>query len=81
LIRSIDRGIDDKEAKRLVRRLSKAANEKIDIPYIPEFAEKIALRFVIGMVEKQPAKNSTSKKFVLNRTKWLFRIQMKILKV
>ncbi|MFW5756570.1 MAG: hypothetical protein ACOCWK_08195 [Tangfeifania sp.] len=57
LIRSTDRGIDDKEARRLVRRLSKAANEKIDIPYLPEFAEKIAFRFVIGMVVKAARKN------------------------
>jgi hypothetical protein len=57
LIRSTDRGIDDKEAKRLVRRLAKAANSKIDIPYIPEFAEKFAFRFVIGMVVKAARKN------------------------
>jgi len=56
LIRSTDRGIDDKEAKRLVRRLSKAANKRIDIPYIPEFAEKFAFRFVIGMVVKAARK-------------------------
>ena len=36
LIRSTDKGIDDREAKRLVRRLTRMANEKIDIPYIPE---------------------------------------------
>ncbi|SHI54399.1 hypothetical protein SAMN05444280_10392 [Tangfeifania diversioriginum] len=56
LIRSTDRGIDDKEAKRLVRRLSKSANKRIDIPYIPEFAEKFAFRFVIGMVVKAARK-------------------------
>ncbi|MGM0620740.1 MAG: hypothetical protein ACQETJ_06835 [Bacteroidota bacterium] len=56
LIRSTDRGIDDKEAKRLVRRLTKAANDKIDIPYLPEFAEKFAYRFVIGMVVKAARK-------------------------
>mgnify|MGYP006302619347 CR=1 FL=1 len=56
LIRSTDRGIDDKEAKRLVRRLARAANNKIDIPYLPEFAEKIAFRFVIGMVVKAARK-------------------------
>jgi hypothetical protein len=48
LIRSADRGIDDEEAKRLMRRLSKLANDKINIPYIPEAAEFIAIRFVIG---------------------------------
>ncbi len=56
LIRSTDRGIDEKEAKRLVRRLTKAANDKIDIPYLPEFAEKFAYRFVIGMVVKADRK-------------------------
>ena len=57
LIRSTDQGIDGKEAKRLVRRLSRAANDKIDIPYLPEFAEKFAFRFVIGMVVKAARKN------------------------
>jgi len=50
LTRSIDGGIDDAEAKRLITRLAKLANEKIDIPYIPEKAEYIALRFVIAIV-------------------------------
>ena len=49
LIRSVDLGIDNREAKRLVRRLTKLANEKIDIPYIPEQMEFIALKFVIGI--------------------------------
>lgn len=57
LIRSADHGIDEKEAKRLVRRLSKAANNKIDIPYLPEVAERFAFRFVIGMVVKAARKN------------------------
>lgn len=56
LIRSTDQGIDDKEAKRLVRRLSRAANNQIDIPYLPEFVEKFAFRFVIGMVVKSARK-------------------------
>ena len=56
LIRSTDQGIDEKEAKRLVRRLSRAANNQIDIPYLPEFAEKFAFRFVIGMVVKAARK-------------------------
>lgn len=50
IIRSSDRGISNKEAKRLVRRLTKLANDKIDIPYLPEVAEKIAIKFVIGLV-------------------------------
>ncbi|MFD2164771.1 hypothetical protein ACFSJY_00700 [Thalassotalea euphylliae] len=50
LIRSLQDGIDDSEAKRLIKRLSKLANKKIDIPYIPETAEYFAIRFVISVV-------------------------------
>lgn len=56
LIRSTDRGIDKREAKRLVRRLTKLANDKIDIPYIPEPMERIAFKFVIGMIVKAACK-------------------------
>ncbi len=57
VIRSADRGIDQKEAKRLVRRLTRIANDKIDIPYIPEIAEQFALKFVIGIVVKAARKH------------------------
>lgn len=57
LIRSSDKGIDNREAKRLVRRLTRLANDKIDIPYIPEVMEHIALKFVIGMVIKAARKH------------------------
>jgi len=50
LVRSLDKGIDDNEAKRLIKRLSKLANKHIDIPYIPEQMEYIAIRFVIGVI-------------------------------
>lgn len=50
LVRSLDNGIDDNEAKRLIKRLSKLANKHIDIPYIPEQMEYIAIRFVIGII-------------------------------
>ncbi|WP_303919175.1 hypothetical protein [Draconibacterium sediminis] len=56
LIRSTDHGISKKEAKRLVRRLTRLANDKIDIPYLPEMAEHIAIKFVIGMVVKAARK-------------------------
>jgi hypothetical protein len=56
LIRSSDLGIEEKEAKRLVRRLTKMANDKVDIPYLPEFAERFAIKFVIGMVVKAARK-------------------------
>ena len=50
LVRSLDYGIDDNEAKRLIKRLSKLANKHIDIPYIPEKMEYIAIRFIIGII-------------------------------
>lgn len=50
LARSMDRGISKKEARRLARRLSRLANDKIDIPYLPEQAEYVAIRFVIGII-------------------------------
>ena len=50
LARSLDEGIDDKEARRLTRRLAKLANKHIDIPYIPESVEFLAIRIVIGVV-------------------------------
>ncbi len=50
LVRSADKGIDDDEAKRLIKRLSKLANDKIDIPWIPEPIEYIPIRFVIAIV-------------------------------
>ncbi len=57
LIRTSDRGITDKEAKRLVRRLTRLANKNIDIPYLPEFAEHFAIRFVIGIVVNSARKS------------------------
>lgn len=66
LIRSTDKGIDEKEAKRLVRRLTKMANDKIDIPYIPEFAERFALKFVIGLVVKAARKKFSFAKLRAN---------------
>ena len=50
LIRSLDEGIDDEEAKRLIAKLTKLANSNIDIPYIPEAVEAIAIKFVIGVL-------------------------------
>ncbi|WP_297090416.1 hypothetical protein [uncultured Draconibacterium sp.] len=56
VIRSTDRGISDKEARRLVRRLTRLANQKIDIPYLPEAVEHYAIKFVIGMFVKAARK-------------------------
>jgi hypothetical protein len=39
-----------------VRRLTRLANDKIDIPYLPEVAEHIAIKFVIGIVVKAARK-------------------------
>ena len=57
VIRSSDKGIDEKEARRLVRRLTRIANDKIDIPYLPEIAEQFAIKFVIGLVVKAARKH------------------------
>ncbi len=56
LVRDVDRGIDRKEARRLVRRLTKLANDKIDIPYLPEVAEYVAIKFIIGIIIKSARK-------------------------
>lgn len=56
LIRSTDRGIDNREAKRLVRRLTRLANKRIDIPFIPEPMENIAIKFIIGIIVKAARK-------------------------
>lgn len=61
LVRDAKRGIDNKEAKRLVRRLTRLANAKIDIPYLPEVAEHFALKFVIGIIVKSARKNKEFK--------------------
>ena len=62
LMRDIDKGIDNKEARRLVRRLTRLANDKIDIPYLPEIAEHFALKFVIGIIVKSARKDKEFKK-------------------
>lgn len=50
LARSLEEGIDDTEAERLVRSLAKLANEKVDIKYVPEIVEFGILSFVVGWV-------------------------------
>ena len=62
LVRSVDRGIDDDEAKRLIKRLANLANDKIDIPYIPEPMEHMAIRFVIGVIVNAARKDCDLKK-------------------
>lgn len=50
LIRSTERGISDDEAKHLTKRLAVLANKHIDIPYLWENMEYIAIKFVIGLI-------------------------------
>ena len=57
LVRSVEDGIDEDEAKRLIKRLAKLANEKIDIPYLPEKMEYIAIRFIIATIINAARKN------------------------
>ncbi len=57
LVRSSENGIEDEEATRLINRLSILANEKINIPYIPEAAEYVAIKFVIRVVINAARKN------------------------
>lgn len=71
LVRSIDKGIDDNEAKRLIKRLSKLANKQIDLPYLPEPMEYIAIRFIIAIIVNSARKNwdiLKVKKEVANRS-------------
>lgn len=64
LVRNIDQGIDDNEAKRLIKRLSKLANKNINIPYIPEPVEYIAIRLIIGIII-----NASRKQWDINKAK------------
>lgn len=57
LIRSLDDGISEQEAKTLARRLAKLANKKIDIPYIPESLEYVLFNLIIGLVVNALRKN------------------------
>jgi len=61
LMRNLDLGINDKEAKRLVNRLSTLVNDKIDIPYISERIEGVAIRFVISVIINSVSKRDITK--------------------
>lgn len=50
LIRSLDDGISEQEAKTIAKRLAKLANAKIDIPYIPESIEYVLFNLIIGLI-------------------------------
>lgn len=69
MVRSVDKGIDKKEARRLIKRLSKLANVQINIPYVPERFEYIAIRFIIGIIINAARKHWDIKKAVNDATK------------
>lgn len=56
LLRDSEKGISDKEAKELIDRLSKIANKQIDIPYLPEAGEGIAIKLVIKIIVESARK-------------------------
>ena len=58
LIRAADKGIDEEEAKMMVTRLTKLANEKINLPFLPEKTEETIFRFIIGLIVKSAKKNT-----------------------
>lgn len=58
MVRSVDKGISDKEARQLIRRLTRLANDKLDIPYVPELVEKQIYRFIIATVINAARKDS-----------------------
>jgi len=50
LIRFVDDGIDEDEAKKLKKRLANILNEHINIPWVPESIEQKLFEFVIGII-------------------------------
>lgn len=66
LIRAADKGIDEEEAKMITGRLTKLANEKINLPFLSETAEEKILGYVIEMLVNSAAKNQDLNK-VLNK--------------
>lgn len=56
LLRDSNKGITDTEAQELIDRLSKIANKEINIPYLPEAVERIAIKFVIKIIVESARK-------------------------
>ncbi|NOQ27167.1 MAG: hypothetical protein GQ564_17540 [Bacteroidales bacterium] len=56
LLRDSDKGISDEEAKQLIIRLTKTANKQIDIPYLPESVEGLAIKIVIKIIVESARK-------------------------
>jgi len=69
LLRSTEKGIDDTEAIQLISRLTKLANNKIDIPILSEKAEEKAIKFVIGIVVNAARKTLNFNKVLSNSEK------------
>ena len=69
LLRSTEKGIDDTEAIQLISRLTKLANNKIDIPILSEKAEEKAIKFVIGLVVNAARKTLNFNKVLSNSDK------------
>ena len=66
-IRSLDDGIvSDAEAKQVVVRLSKLANETIDIPYLSEITEHFVIRLLVGSIVNGMRKNWTLDKSIVH---------------
>lgn len=68
LIRTVDKGIDEEEAKMMIRRLTKLANKKINLPFLSEKTEEKVLGYVIEMLVNSAAKNQNLNS-VLNKSK------------
>ena len=60
---SKDGSISDDVSKKLITRLSKLANKKIDIPYLPEKIEYLAISFILSVLV-----NAMRKNWDLNKT-------------
>lgn len=52
-----DGAISDDVAKQLITRLSTLANKKIDIPYLPEKIEYLAVNFILSILVNAMRKN------------------------
>ena len=50
LVRSLEDGIDEQEAGRLIKRLTDLACSKINIPYVPKLIEKFIIKFIITVI-------------------------------
>jgi hypothetical protein len=67
LIRAADKGIGEEEAKMISARLTKLANEKINLPFLSETAEEKILGYGIEMIMNSATKNQDLNK-VLNKS-------------